>query len=60
MMPKRDDTEAGIVLARQLREHLDECLERDEHGRPRLTVTLPDEAALDQLARSLASLLAPR
>jgi hypothetical protein len=37
---------------------LDECLERDDRGRPRLTVTLPDETALANLARSLAALLA--
>jgi superfamily II DNA/RNA helicase len=57
MIPKREETEAGTLLARQFRQHLEECLERDEHGRPRLTVTLPDEAALDNLTRSLASLI---
>jgi SNF2 family DNA or RNA helicase len=31
---------------------------KDEQGRPKLTVTLPDETALDSLANSLASLLA--
>jgi SNF2 family DNA or RNA helicase len=59
MVPQRDETEMSAQLARQFRERLDECLERDEHGRPRLTVTLPDDAALDNLARSLGSRLAP-
>jgi hypothetical protein len=59
MMPQRAETEASAQLARQFRDRLDECLERDEHGRPRLTVTLPDDAALASLARSLASLMAP-
>jgi hypothetical protein len=47
-------------MARQLKGRLGECLDRDEHGRPRLTVTLPDEGALDNLSRSLAALLAEK
>jgi hypothetical protein len=35
----------------------DECVERDNQRRPRLTVTLPDSAALDNLARSLTAQL---
>jgi hypothetical protein len=37
-------------MASELKARLDECLERDEQGRPRLTVTLPNEAALENLA----------
>ena len=44
-------------MAGEFKARLDECLERDEHGRPRLTVTLPNEAALEKLAHSLAALL---
>jgi SNF2 family DNA or RNA helicase len=43
--------------AEAFRSRFAECLEKDEKGRPRLTVTLPDEAALDSLAKSLAALL---
>lgn len=60
MIPQREPSEAADERAVELRERLEECLERDEQGRPRLTVTLPDESALDGLARSLASLLARR
>ena len=60
MMPKGEDTEATARMARQLKDRLGECLDRDEHGRPRLTVTLPDEGALDNLSRSLAALLAEK
>jgi len=60
MMPKGEDTEATARMARQLKGRLGECLDRDEHGRPRLTVTLPDEGALDNLSRSLAALLAEK
>ncbi len=58
MVPVREETEASAEMARQFRARLDECLERDDAGRPRLSVPLPDEAALDRLASSLASLLA--
>ncbi len=40
----------------EFKARLAECLEHDEQGRPRLTVTLPNEAALESLARSLAVL----
>lgn len=60
MIPKAEQTEATAQMARQFKDRLDECLDRDENGRPRLTVTLPDEAALENLARSLASLLVAR
>jgi hypothetical protein len=43
-------------MASDFQARLHECLERDEQGRPRLTVTLPNEAALENLARSLAAL----
>ncbi len=60
MIPRGEETEAAARAASELRSRLEDCLERDKSGRPRLTVTLPDEAALDTLARSLASLLAGR
>ncbi len=46
-------SEAGSALQRSL----NECLSRDEQGRPTLTVTLPDEAALQRLASSLSRLM---
>jgi hypothetical protein len=44
-------------MASDFKTRLEECLERDEQGRPRLTVTLPNEAVLEILARSLAAAL---
>lgn len=41
-------------MASNFKARLEECLERDEQGRSRLTVTLPNEAVLESLARSLA------
>lgn len=58
MIPQREQTESTARMAQELKARLEECLERDGNGPPRLTVTLPDEAALDTLSRSLAALLA--
>jgi SNF2 family DNA or RNA helicase len=57
MIPLRPATEASARAARELKARLEQCLERDEQGRPRLTVTLPNEGALESLAQSLAALL---
>jgi SNF2 family DNA or RNA helicase len=45
-------------LATDLRNRLAQCIEEDSSGRQRLTVTLPDRAALDKLSTALARLLA--
>lgn len=45
----------GVV--NQLRDRLGQCVETDSQGRQRLTVTLPNGAAIDQLASTLARLL---
>jgi superfamily II DNA or RNA helicase len=57
MIPRREPTDGATRMAHEFKARLDECLERDDRGRPRLTVTLPDETALANLARSLAALL---
>ena len=57
MIPQRKPTNGAARMASDLKTRLNECLERDEQGRPRLIVTLPNEAALENLARSLAALL---
>jgi hypothetical protein len=49
---------ASQQMSGGIKSRLTECLERDEQGRPRPTVTLCNEGALEALARSLASLLA--
>jgi superfamily II DNA or RNA helicase len=45
-------------LFQALRSRLSECVDEDTTGKPRLTVTLSDRAALDQLAGALARLMA--
>jgi superfamily II DNA or RNA helicase len=49
---------AEPAVAAEMKNRLAECVEEDANGRPRLTVTLPDKAALNQLAEALAQLLA--
>lgn len=41
----------------QLAAKLNQCVERDEQGRPQLKITMPDEEALKGLAKTLAALL---
>jgi hypothetical protein len=56
MIPQRQPTNGAEQKASEFKARLAECLERDEQGRRRLTVTLPNEAALESLASSLAAL----
>jgi superfamily II DNA/RNA helicase len=44
----------------ELRTRLEECVQIEADGRPRLTVTLPSRESLDGLAKTLASLLGSR
>jgi SNF2 family DNA or RNA helicase len=45
------------ALVSTLRDGLGACVDDDGNGKPRLTITLPDRGAIDQLAQSLARLL---
>jgi superfamily II DNA/RNA helicase len=58
LMSEQQETDASRQLAVDLKSRLGECVQQDEAGRQRLTVTLPDTAALENLAGSLARLLA--
>ena len=60
MLPLAGHPQEANQSASIIREQFTECLERDEQGRPRLTLTLPDEKALDALAGSIALLLGNR
>lgn len=58
LMADQPATETTDRLANDLRQRLGECVDQDEQGRQRLTVTLPSADALEGLSRSLARLLA--
>ncbi|HEX4144741.1 MAG TPA: DEAD/DEAH box helicase [Pirellulales bacterium] len=45
------------ALVASVRDGLASCLDADETGKPRLTVTLPDRGVLENLAQTLARLL---
>ena len=44
-------------MTEAVRAQLAECVQKDEQGRPTLSVTLPDAAVLGSLATSLSRLL---
>jgi hypothetical protein len=46
------------ALVENLRAGISSCVDQDAAGKPRLTITLPDRAALETMAQSLARLLA--
>ncbi|MDZ4164044.1 MAG: DEAD/DEAH box helicase [Smithellaceae bacterium] len=58
LLPGSGDSEQTSQLARTFKRQLAECLEKGEDGKLKLTITLPDEAVLDNLARSLARIAA--
>jgi len=57
LIPQEQETPATKQLATDLKTRLAECVDEPESGPPKLTITLPDESALDNLAESLARLL---
>jgi superfamily II DNA or RNA helicase len=57
MFPKKEETEGTIQLADTFKKRLSECLDEGENGELKMTVTLPDKAVLDTLAKSLARMI---
>ena len=58
ILPQKEETEQTTQMAEAFKDRLCECLEKDEDGKLKMTVTLPDESVLDNLAKSLAQILA--
>ncbi|HSB04827.1 MAG TPA: DEAD/DEAH box helicase [Thermodesulfobacteriota bacterium] len=57
MLPKREGTEETLQMTESLKSRLSECLEKGQDGRLRMTITLPDESIVNNLAKSLAQIL---
>ncbi len=57
MLPKREETEETLQMAESLKSRLTECLEKDDKGQLKMTITLPDESIVNNLAKSLAQIL---
>jgi len=54
MFPEKEETAQTIQMAETFKARLSECLEKGEDGELKMTITLPDETVLDNLAKSLA------
>jgi superfamily II DNA or RNA helicase len=57
LVPTPTDTAATQELSSRMQEQLSRCLEKDDQGRMRLTITLPDPALLATLSDALARLV---
>ncbi|MFQ5428765.1 MAG: DEAD/DEAH box helicase [Phycisphaerae bacterium] len=57
LLPQQEATEQTRQVAEAVRQRLLECTDKDDAGRLRLTLTLPDASVLDGLSRSVARLL---
>jgi hypothetical protein len=58
LMPSQPETEESRRMSDLFQKQLNQCLEQDERGQFKLTVTLPDPTAVANLAKSLARLVA--
>ncbi|VAX40009.1 SWF/SNF family helicase [hydrothermal vent metagenome] len=57
MLPEGTENAASQQLENQLKQQFEECIERDDAGKPKLSVTLPSESALDNLINALAKMM---
>lgn len=57
MFPQGEETEQMAQLTEAFKERLSGCMDKDENGKITLSVTLPDESVLDNLAKSLAKMV---
>lgn len=60
MFSEREETGKALQLSEVFKERLSECLEKREDGKLKMTITLPDEAVLDNMAKSLARIVSSR
>jgi hypothetical protein len=58
LVPAQAETEESRRMSELFQRQLSQCLEKDSQGQLKLTVTLPDPAAVANLATSLARLVA--
>lgn len=58
MIPAAPQNKETDQLTNDLLQRFEQCIETDDQGRPRLTVTLPDQSALKNLAQSIAQMMA--
>jgi hypothetical protein len=58
MLSGADETEKIANLTESFRSKLDECMERNEDGSLRMTISMPNETFVQNMARTLARMVA--
>jgi superfamily II DNA or RNA helicase len=53
----KEETEETIKLAETFKNRFSECIDKGTDGKLKMTITLPDESVLDNLAKSLAQIV---
>jgi superfamily II DNA or RNA helicase len=54
MLSEKDESDEAAQLAGAFKSKLSDCLEKEEDGSLKMTISIPDETFLDNMARSLA------
>jgi hypothetical protein len=57
LVPQSADADALRTTTERMKAQLAECLDKDDQGQLRMTITLPDSSALGAMAESLARLV---
>ncbi len=57
MLSGRDESEDAAQLAGAFKTKLSDCMEKEEDGSLKMTISIPDEAFLDNMAQSLARMV---
>ena len=57
MFPEADETDQSRQLTQAFQDRLSGCLDKEENGELKMTITLPDESVLNKLAQSLARMV---
>jgi SNF2 family DNA or RNA helicase len=57
MFSSADETEKIVTLTEAFRTKLSECMERNEDGSLRMTISMPDETFVHHMAKSLAQMV---
>ena len=60
LLPPQPPSPETTAMAETMADRLRKSVDRDEAGRPRFTLTLPDEATLEKLAATVAALFTRR
>ena len=57
LLPEEKESEQILQIAETLKTNFSDCLENGEDGKLKMTISFPDEAALDNMSKSLARIM---